>query len=226
MHIPGKMRPFAPADAMPKSRLLVLALVLLLVASSVASCGGSLATSGKVDSQTRGSPKAPTPATVGWTGMGSPLKSFETTHPKDLSGCPAGTCFGTKINNSEGDADEFVLLTTTGGRMNRVDGYTQAFSDGTSIGAAKAAALALMPKNTRITSYFIQHDSMGSTCAFMNIQSRTLGKWFSGKKIGDAAGIMSIEFSTATANGKFAYRPGDIESASVSLAPVNHSINC
>ncbi len=68
--------------------------------------------------------------------------------------------------------------------------------------------------------------ALWSLVLIVNIQSRTLGKWFSGKKIGDAAGVMSIEFSTATANGKFAYKPSDIESASVSLAPVNHSINC
>jgi hypothetical protein len=203
-----------------------MTLMVVLVASLVASCGGSAAPSSNVGSQTPAKVTASAPAAGGWTGMGSPLTSFETEHPKNLSGCPAGTCFGTKINNSEGDADEFVLLTTTGGRINRVDGYTQAFSDRTSIADAKAAALGLMPKDTRITSYFIQHDSVGSTCAFMNIQSRTLGKWFSGKRIGDAAGVMSIEFSTATANGKFAYKPSDIESASVSLAPINHSINC
>jgi hypothetical protein len=203
-----------------------LALMLLLVALSVAGCGSSATTSSNARRATPAKTTTAKPITSGWTGMGSPLTSFETVHPKNLSGCPAGTCFGTTINNGEGDADEFVLLTTTGGPTNRVDGYTQAFSDGTSIAEAKAAALALMPKDTRITSYFIQHDSLGSTCAFMNIQSRTLGRWFSGKRIGDAAGVMSMEFSTATENGRFAYKPSDIESASVSLAPVNHTINC
>jgi hypothetical protein len=208
----------------PKPTLLGVGVALV---SSVAGCGGNASASGNTHPATTAkSAVAQKPTPTGWTGMGSLLTSFQIAHPKNLSGCPAGTCFGTTINNSEGDADEFVLLTTTGVAANRVDGCTQAFSDGTTIADAKVAVLASMPKDTRITSYFVQHDSVGSTCAFMNVRSRTLGRWFSGKKVGDAAGVMSVEFSAATASGSFVYTPRNIESASVSLAPVNHSINC
>jgi hypothetical protein len=205
----------------------VRAALLMLIVSFLAGCGSSAATSSNTHTADPAkSAVAPKPTATGWTGMGSSLTSFELAHPKNLSRCPAGTCFGTEMNNSEGDADEFVLLTTTGGQVNRVDGYTQAFSDGTTVAEARAAALALMPKDTRITSYFIQHDSLGSTCAFMNLRSRTLGRWFSEKKVGDPAGVMGIEFSTATASGAYVYKPHNIESASVSLAAVNHSIDC
>jgi hypothetical protein len=131
------------------------------------------------------------------------------------------------MTNSEGDNDEFTLLTTTGAPDYRVDGYTQAFTDGTPISEAKAAVLQLLPPDTKTTSYFIQHDSAGSTCIFMDIQSAMLGQWFSGKKIGDLQGVMGIELSTQNpSSGTIYYDSRNVESAVVGLAPLDHSTNC
>lgn len=158
--------------------------------------------------------------------MGAPLSAFARAHPQHLAGCSAGTCYGNTISNGDGDCCEFTLLETTGPPANRVDGYTQAFETGTTVGEAKAAVLALMPRDTRTTAYFIQHDSNGATCAFWNIQSATLGKWFSGPKVGDAKGVLGIELSTDDENGNIVYKARDVTDAVVSLAPVDRSTNC
>lgn len=168
----------------------------------------------------------PPPKPKAWTGMGAPLASFETAHPKNLAHCPAGTCFGGQLTNSEGSTDEFTLLMTTGGSPNRVYLYTQAFPDGTNVDEAKAQVLALMPRDTQTTAFFVQHDSAGATCAFWDIESATLGKWFSGPKVGYSKGVMGIELSTVDSSGNTIYEPSHATTANVALAPVDHSENC
>ena len=157
--------------------------------------------------------------------MGAPLTSFESAHPKNLAHCSAGTCFGSQITNSEGSADEFTTL-MTGGPVNRVDGYTQAFVNGTNGAEAKAEVLALMPRDTKTTAFFVRHDSIGNSCAFWNIKSATLGRWFSAPKIGDPTGIMGIELSTIDSAGNSVYDPSHVTSASVGLGSLDHGTNC
>ena len=201
--------------------------VCLLAVGPLAGCGSSsTSTAAAPPAPSSPQPAKSVPAAGGWTGLGAPLASFEAAHPKNLAHCPAGTCFGPQLTNSEGTTDEFTTLETTGGPDNRVDGYTQALPDGTNVNEAKSEVLALMPKDTKTTAFFIQHDSLGATCAFWNVQSDTLGKWFSSRKVGDAGGVMGIELSTLDASGNVTYEAGHVTTADVSLAAVNHSINC
>jgi hypothetical protein len=158
--------------------------------------------------------------------MGAPLSAFESAHPKNLVGCPAGTCFGPALSNRDGDGDEFTLLMTTGAPDYRVDGYTQGFPDSTTVSEARSGVLALMPPDTKTTDYFIQHDSTGATCAFWGVQSVELGKWFSGRKFGDPRGVMGIELSTTDGSGNTIYEASSVTSAYIDLAAVNHSTNC
>ena len=200
-----------------------------LAAALVAGCGSNDTSSRTVTTHSTAATSQPpqaAPKASGWTGMGAPLGSFETAHPKNLAHCSAGTCFGSQVTNSEGSTDEFTTLQTTGTSVNRVDGYTQALVDGTNVDEAKAQVLALMPKDTKTAAFFVQHDSSGATCAFWNIESATLGKWFSGPKIGDPKGVMGIELSTLDSNGNTVYESSHVTTANVGLAPLDHSINC
>ena len=210
--------------------------VCTLAASLVAGCGSSGSSTTSIPDTGPTSTPIQTAATStaaqtsralgGWTGMGAVLSSFASAHPKNLAHCPAGTCFGGELTNSEGSTTEFTSLQTTGGPGDRVDGYTQAFNDGTTVAEAKAGVLALMPRDTRTTAYFIQHDANGATCAFWNIQSATLGKWFSTPKVGDPKGVMGIELSTVDSNGNAIFKAGDVTGAFINLAPVDRSQNC
>jgi hypothetical protein len=157
--------------------------------------------------------------------MGAPLAVFETVHPQELAGCPAGTCFGSPIKNSEGDCCEFTTLQTVGPDK-CVDGYTQAFPDRTPVLAAKAQVLALLPRNTKTTDYFIQHDSNGASCVLWNIKGATFGTWFADPKIGDPLGVMGIELSTSDPSGNIVYDPRDVEAAYIDLAPAGQSMDC
>jgi hypothetical protein len=201
--------------------------VCTAVAALAAGCGSSSSATTSTPAAAATSTPAPTPRVVsGWTGMGAPLSSFASAHPKNLAHCSAGTCFGSQLTNSEGSTTEFTLVQTTGGPDGRVDGYTQAFNDGTTVAEAKGAVLALMPRATKTTAYFIQHDGNGATCAFWNVQSATLGKWFSTPKVGDSRGVMGIELSTVDANGNAIFKAGDVTEAIINLAPVDRSQNC
>lgn len=168
----------------------------------------------------------PPPKPKAWTGMGAPLASFETAHPKNLAHCPAGTCFGSQLTNREGSTDEFTTLMTTGGSLNRVNLYTQAFPDGTNVEEAKAQILALMPRDAKTTAFYVQHDSTGASCAFWGIESATLGKWLSGPNGGDSKGVMAIALSTVDSSGNTIYEPSHATTAIVSPAPIDHSESC
>jgi hypothetical protein len=204
-------------------------MICALAAALVTGCGNSSTSTTSSAPATAGATSTPaqaSPAGNGWTGMGAPLPAFETAHPKNLTHCPAGTCFGSQLTNSEGRTTKFTTLQTTGGSDNRVDGYTQAFADGTNVDEAKSQVLALMPKDAKTTAFFIQYDSNGATCAFWNIKSATLGKWFSGPKVGDSTGVLGIELSTLDSSGNSVYEASHVTTANVSLAQVDHSTNC
>ena len=196
--------------------------ICTLAAALATGCGGS---SMSTTTAAKSKPPQRSPATRGWSGMGAPLAAFARAHPKNLAGCPAA-CYGRSISNVEDVCCEFTTMQTTGSPFYRVDGYTQGFTNGTTIRKARAAVLALMPRDTRSTGYFIQHDSTGASCAFWNIQSGALGKWFSGRTVGDTKGVLSIELSTLDASGNPVYHASNVTSAVIGLGPVDHSINC
>jgi hypothetical protein len=117
-----------------------------------------------------------------------------------------------------------VDLSTTGPPDNRVDGYTQAFTVGTSVAAAKLEVLALMPSDTKTTASFIHHDSSGHTCELWNVQSPTFAKWFSTKKVGDPQGVMGIDLSTI--NTQEAFSAKNVTQAVIGMGAAGHRTNC
>jgi hypothetical protein len=124
----------------------------------------------------------------------------------------------------EGQCCEFVALSTTGPPDSRVNGYTQAFPVGTSIAIAKHLVRILMPSDTTTTAFSIQHDANGHTCAIWNVQSHTLGKWFSSTKVRDPQGVMGIDLNTL--NTKEVFSAKNVTQAVISTVANNHSTRC
>jgi len=199
-----------------------LAMIAILTLTGCGSSGENSGSSALRASKTAGAERA---APDAWTGFGARLVDWETAHPKQLEGCPAGTCFGNSLTIAGKATYQFQLLTTTGLPESRVDGYEQAFDERTPLAAVKAEVLKLMPSDTHTLSFSVQHTSTGS-CAFWNLQSATLSKYLSTPKVGDARGVVGIDLSNETSTGKSAYEPGDIRTATVGIAPLSSGTNC
>lgn len=110
---------------------------------------------------------------------------------------------------------------------NRVDLYTQAFPDGTNIDEAWAQVSgADAQRQPRRPLSWCSTTPWGRPARFWDIESATLGKWFSGPKVGDSKGVMGIELSTVDSSGNTIYEPSHATTANVDLAPVDQSQNC
>jgi hypothetical protein len=155
------------------------------------------------------------------TGIGATKSVFASAHGLSLGGCPARTCYGPAITTGAGHPYEFELVQFGDG--NRVVGYTQAFSKGTSLVAAEHEALAEFPKDTVPgKSGVITNDSSAQSCRWLDVTSATLGKLFANPKLSAAIqkvlgppSRLSIEFATSDSAGNWSYDPDDINQAIV-----------
>jgi hypothetical protein len=159
-----------------------------------------------------------------WTGMGAKLSDWTKAHPKHSTGCPSGGCYGRRVSVGGKLTDRFVLVSTTGAPAYRVDGYIQGIGDGTRVPAARAAVLKLLPSDTKTTSFRIAYYK-GDSCALWNVQSKTLARWFGGKRVGDSTGVLGIDLNTPTSHGHV-YRATDVSEASVGLRANDKSTTC
>ena len=197
---------------------------VLAAAVLTVGCGGSTSTKSSTSAaQSSAGPPS------GWTGMGAPLSAFETAHSPQTSpgACPQGGCYGNGVfpaYGGQGQCCEFVDLSTIGPPDNRVDGYTQAFPVGTSIASAMNLVRILMPSDTTTTAFFIRHDSSGHTCGLWNVQSPTLGKWFSTKRVGDPQGVMGIDLNTINTQRVFSAK--NVTQAVIGTDAASHATNC
>jgi hypothetical protein len=207
----------------------------LAVAVLAAGCGSSTSTTTDRSATQSQAPTSPAGAHSGWTGIGAPVSAFESAHPPvtGQAGYGSGPTYP-----GPGQCCEFTELSTTRPPVNRVDGYTQALAIGTSVAAAKLEVLALMPSDTTTTAFFIRRDSFGHTCAMWNVQSPTLGKWFSASKtaalagvpagtaqaIGDPHGVMGIDLNTM--NTQKVFSANNVTQAVISTTTTTHSMDC
>jgi hypothetical protein len=199
------------------------------VALVAAGCGGSTSTNNRTSATQSRLPSSTAGAHSGWTGMGAPLSAFETAHSPQTSpgACPQGGCYGNGVFPAyvgPGQCCEFVDVSTTGPPDNRVDGYTQAFPVGTSVALAMNVVRILMPSDTTTTAFFIHHDSTGHTCGLWNVQSPTLGKWFSTKKAGDPQGVLGIDLNTINTQRVFSAK--NVTQAVIGTDAADHRTNC
>lgn len=216
-------------------RRLQVAGVGLALAVLAAGCGSSSSTTTNRSATQTPAPTSPAGAPSSWKGMGAPLSAFESTHVP-VTGQPG---YGNGPSYpGPGQCCEFTELSTTGPPVDRVDGYTQALAIGTSVAAAKLEVLALMPSDTTTTAFFIRHDAFGHTCAMWNIQSPTLGKWFSANKaealagapaptarpVGDPHGVMGIDLNAMNTDGVFSLN--NVTQAVISTTTTNHRTDC
>jgi hypothetical protein len=213
---------YETARYVSSARHVGLALIASLVLIAATGCG---ATSTKTVTPASTSAASGTASPGAWTGLGAKLSDWETAHPKNSTGCSAGGCYGARVMADGSLMDQFVLVSTTGAPEYRVDGYEQAIGDGTPLATAKAAVLGLLPKDTRTTAFWIAHTETGS-CALWNLQSKTLGQWFGGKKVGDPQGHLGIVLASATTEGTSAFAPNNVPHASINIAPEEKGGNC
>jgi hypothetical protein len=210
-------------------RRLQIAAAGLAVAVLTAGCGGSTSSTSSTSAAQSPARTSTASAPPGWTGMGAPLSAFETAHSPQTSpgACPQGGCYGNGVFPAyvgQGQCCEFVDLSTTGPPDNRVDGYTQAFPAGTSIALAMNLVRILMPSDTTTPAFFIHHDSSGHTCELWNVQSPTLGQWFSAKKVGDPQGVLGIDLNTINTQQVFSAK--NVTQAVIGTGAVGHRTNC
>ena len=157
-------------------------------------------------------------------GRVAPLSAFSTAHPPQEGGGQLGGYGSSTSYPGPGQCCEFVDLSTTGPPDNRVNGYTQAFAIGTTVAAAKLEVLALLPRDTTTTAFSFHHDANGHSCGLWNIQSPTLGSWFSTKKIDHPQGVMGIDLSTLNTQQLFSAK--NVTQAVIGTVATDHTTNC
>jgi hypothetical protein len=153
-------------------------------------------------------------AAAPWSGLGAKLADFTHAHPKYQQACPTGGCYGRRIRAGGHLTAQFIELATAGSQAQRVDAYVQAIGDGTSLGSAKKAVVALLPSDAYTVAFRIVH-SRGDSCVLWTMRSKTLGGWLTGTAAHDAHGYIAINLNTETHAG-FAYKPRDVSEAIVS----------
>lgn len=218
LNVPGRYRRSSAARRVTVSRVAVG-----LIAVAVAGCGSSHAGLGSARSGTS------TTAYVihgRWieTGLGTPLIAWESRHPR-ASGRVASeacrsskrNCYGSPIVVGGVRVYPFSAVMTAGSPR-LVAGYTQAFSDGTTVDAAKAAVHMLLPRDTRGTTL---RASLSRThrCMVWDLSSRTLAS-----RIGaPARGLIRVVFES---RGRRAAQSGFVNRARVRLTGVTTARSC
>jgi hypothetical protein len=158
-----------------------------------------------------------------WAGFGGSLATWAKARHRDLTDCVAGSCYGPKVLGTK-PAYAFNDVTTTDGK---VTGWWQALPQGTTPAQAEISALALFPDDTQLSHLVVlPHDLFGASCAFLNVQSDTLAKWFGAKSVVVTGGQAAIELFTLDAQGLAAWNPGNIDRVIVIPEPYGQGDNC
>ena len=207
------------------ARRVGLALIASLVLLVATGCGAT-STTNVAPTSTAARPETTSP--VAWTGFGAKLSDWGTAHPKGSggsgSGCSGEGCYGERIMINNEPTYQFTSFSTTGAPEYRVDGYEQALGEGMSLAVAKADVLKLMPSDTRVTAFWITHEN--GSCASWNLKSATLGRWFSGKKVGDPQGAIGVDLHALNSNDEPVFDSHDVSRAIVSLGPERRGTSC
>jgi hypothetical protein len=133
----------------------------LAVGGLLAGCGGA------------STPPATT-AAVGpkLAGVGATTAQWNARHPSGSGSAAHGVSYGPVVPMKSGAIDTYTEVTTTD---DRVVGWTMAFADGTTIGAAEAEVRAQLPDDTRQTaSRRATFGSSSDTCEIVSFESQKL----------------------------------------------------
>jgi hypothetical protein len=160
-------------------------------------------------------------ATSSWSGFGASLSSWRLGHVLDVKGCPSSSCYGPTIS-SYAQPYQFMAPIIERGR---VAGYEEGLSNGTPQVRAVLAALELFPADTTAGTVTRHRDMFGRTCAFVNLQSKTLERWFTKKDLG-GYGTVGVELLTVTRTGRLTYNPGSINLLNIVPTYLGSGDNC
>ncbi len=119
---------------------------------------------------------------------------------------------------------QYELVTVETTPEDRVDGYEQALGGDELIpSVAEHTVLALFPHDTRVFESFVGHEN--GACKIINVQSKTLGRWFANPKVGNGSGVVSIDIHGDSENGESTY-PRELSVAQVDLGPTHRGAAC
>lgn len=190
-------------------------------AKSATTTTGPITTTTNKATTTTGKVATTTTPPPTWVGFGSPLAVFAKRYPKNLFGCPAGTCYGAATPDNPGSKDQFTVLTTANAGW--VAGYTQAISNGTPKDVAEHMVLSLFPPDTTITSQRKASDNFGE-CYLMDVASTTLAQTLGD---GDRGGAAGIELLTVKKDGSSdTFDESNVNEAIVDLVPSAPDAGC
>jgi hypothetical protein len=65
-----------------------------------------------------------------------------------------------------------------------------------------------------------------ASCALWNLRSKTHGRWFAGKKVGDPRGDVGVVLDSFTPGGDCVFKPGNVSDASVGIALATTATSC
>ena len=157
----------------------------------------------------------PAPAGAGTahlSGFGAPLSAWQAIYHADTSRCTASNCYGPVVPHSSARY-EFTYVTTAKGR---VDGFDEALRSGTPLLRAELEIAQLFPVDVQMGSLQIRHhDAFGNSCAFYDLQSKTVLAIFGKRGLGSSDGTVGVELATVLPSGATTYNPDDIDLALV-----------
>jgi len=153
----------------------------------------------------------PTPAGASrLSGFGAPLSTWQSMYRADTGNCNASNCYGPVVPHSSARY-EFTYVTTARGR---VDGFDEALAHGTPLLRAQLEIAQLFPADVQMGSLqIVHHDAFGNSCAFYDLQSKTILSIFGKRGLGSADGTVGVELATVLPSGATTYNPDDLDLA-------------
>lgn len=178
---------------------------------AIAVAMAAFALSGCSTASTASTPTLTASANKDIVGFGATLSSWNSHHVADKSGdFIPGCCYNADSNlKSWGGNFRYTDVVLDNGV---VTGYSLNLPARTKLDDAKAAALAELPKDAKI-SFFFSH----SGSATLEATSELLKPILADPQIGDAKGSVDFVFCSVASDGSFGYNPDNVNSIWVKL---------
>jgi hypothetical protein len=160
--------------------------------------------------------------------FGGSLAAWKQAYPEDSCSASdsSGTiaCMGPAVTGSEsGSTWQFQPVYYADGIVN---GFTENFSDGTTLNDVEAALYQVMPSDTKIIYFHVTATGASGNCAFLNMQSATLARIFANGTIGNPQGIVGVEVNSSDSNYNLFYSATNIQEAIVDTVPNDATTTC
>jgi outer membrane murein-binding lipoprotein Lpp len=144
----------------------------------------------------------PTSVPASWNGFESTTAAFAAANPP-TSTYDTFPAYGPTVASPIGPSPEFVAEIISNRRIIQL---LQSLPADTSISAARAEAMSLMPADTKLVSFLVAPASDNGGCAFLNLRSgelAPLGRY----------GFVTVELAYDNQNGAPSYVPSNVNTA-------------